>query len=111
MQLVFELGGDTTLVKIIGDNVLFSNSSTNFQQFAPIDGLRLSSAGIIKEHPDLKGLPAGEMRQEAIKRFKELVKKLETTNQVKNYVTKELEMFGWKLKSVQQKGFRTMKIK
>ncbi len=109
MQLTFELGGDVTLVKIIGNNILFSNSSTNFQQFAPIWGLRLSKVGILKEHPDLENLSDGEMRQETIKRFKEHINKLKSESKIKNYIVEELGKYGWKLKATQREGFRTRK--
>ncbi len=111
MKLTFELAGDITIVKIQGTNITFANSDTNFMQFVPIKLLRLSKDGIIKEHPDLKDLPYNEMRDEAIKRFNEYVKKLEGEETIKDYVAKELEKFGWKLISIQKEGWRVKKIK
>ena len=109
MQLTFELGGDVILVRILGNNILFANSQTNFQQYAPIEGLRLSKQGILKEHPDLKGKEDGEIRKEAIRRFKEKVKSMKTDDEVKLYVIEELGRFGWKVKSIQREGWRTKK--
>ena len=97
------------IVKVLGHNILFSNSTTNFQQYAPIEGIGLKKAGILKEHPDLEGLEPGEMRIEAIKRFKEHIKTLETQDKIKEYVITEFKKMGYTLKMVHKEGFRTTK--
>lgn len=111
MELVFELGAEVVIARIEGHNILFSNSQTNFQQFVPVENLKLSTEGILKEHPDLKGLPKGEMRQEAIKRLKEHIGNLGGENEVMDYIVEELKKCGYSLKVIKKKGFRPVKVK
>jgi hypothetical protein len=111
MLLIFEFAGDYVQIKIAGHNILFSTSQTNFQTWTPIDGLVLKKAGIIKQFPDLKDLELGEMRIEAIKRFKEHIKTFDNEFRIKDYLVKELTPQGYILKSVQREGHRPQKIK
>jgi len=111
MKLVFEFGGEYVFVIINGHNLLFSTSQTNFQQYAPIEGLALKKAGILKQFPDLKDMEPGEMRAEAIRRFKEHVKTLENEYRIKDYVVDELTKQGYILKSTQIDGHRAQKVK
>jgi len=111
MEMVFELAGEIVIVKIQGRNILFSNSATQFNQFVPLEFLKLSKEGILKEFPDLKDKPEAEMRQEAIRRFKEYVKKLGGEKEICDYVRKEFENMGYKLKSIKKEGFREVKFK
>jgi len=109
MRIIFELGGEVVIVKVMGHHILFANSTTNFQQFAPIDGLVLKKDGIIKEFPDLEGWEPGLMRKEAIRRFKEKIKTLDTEPKIQEYVIKEFTNMGWTLKTIQKEGFRPVK--
>jgi len=111
MELVFQFGNEMIIIKIRDGTILFSNSTTNFQQFVTIDGLKLTKEGILKEHPDLKDLNDTEMKAEAIKRFKDHVKALGNENKIKDYVVKELGKSGYILKVVKKEGFRPIKIK
>ena len=76
MILTFEFAGDFVKVKILGNNVTFA-SSPNLNRYVPINFLRLTKEGILKEHPDLKDLSFQVMKEEAIKRFKEHITELE----------------------------------
>jgi len=111
MMLTFELGGEVILVKVLGNNILFTTSETNFQQYAPIDGLRLSKDGILKENPDLKDLPNTELRKKAVERFKEHIKKLDNEGKIGDYLILELGKCGYQLKTIQKEGFRVKKVK
>lgn len=110
MQLVFQLADEIVLIKILGNTIWFSNSSTNFQKFAPIEGLRLKKEGILKEFPDLEGLELVEMRQKAIERFKDKIKTLDSEPRIKDYIVNEMIKMGYTLKSIQREGFRPEKI-
>jgi len=110
MELTFQLGNEIIIVRIMGRSILFSDSHTNFQQFFPIEGLKFSREGILKEHPDLKNLSDGEMRIEAIKRFKEHVRNLGGENEIKKYITDELEGCGYSLILIKKEGFRPIKV-
>jgi len=109
MELTFQLGNELIKVRIEGANLTFANSQTNFTQFVPIEGLSLSKEGILKEHPDLKGKPDGEIRQEAIKRFKKHIKKLKENQKIRDYIIEDLKKHGFVLISEQRKGFRIKK--
>ncbi len=109
MKLTFQLADEVVIVKAIGHQLLFTNSTTNFQQYAPIEGLQLKKEGILKEFPDLEGLEPNEMRIEATKRFNNKVKTLETQNKIKEYLVNEFTKMGYTLKMVQKEGFRPTK--
>ena len=110
MELTFQLASDFVIVRIQGCNVLFSDSSTNFQQFVPIEFLKLNQEGIIKEFPDLKAKPFNEAKQETVKRFKEHIISLGGEERVKEYVVNELVKEGYVLKTIKQDGFRIKNV-
>ena len=111
MELTFTMGSEMVIVKIDGRNILFSDQQTNFQNFAPIENLKFDEPGIIKEFPDLQGWDYGDMKEEATKRFKEKIKKMETENEVKNYITGELEGKGYILQTIRREGFRPIRVR
>ena len=106
MLLTFQLADDFVKVKIAGANITFTDSSSNFQTFVPIECLKLKREGILKEHPDLKDLSDGETKIEAIKRFKEHIKKLGGENAIKDYLVADLGKHGYVLKLEEKEGFR-----
>jgi len=106
MELTFQLADEVVVVKIEGRSVLFNTSTTNFQQFLPIDYLKMPVSGILKEFPELEGMPPKEMRLEAISRFKENIKKLNNENEIKEYIIDELVGVGYTHRKTKQKGWR-----
>ena len=111
MELIFRLADDYVIVKIKNGQVLFSNSNTNFQRFVPIDGIMLNREGIIKEFPDLKGLPDSEMRKEAIDRFKKHIKEFNTEDEIKEYIIMELKKYGYICEKIKKEGFRAISLR
>jgi hypothetical protein len=111
MELTFQLGNEMILVRILNRNITFATAQTNFQHFVPIDCLRLSKDGILKEHPDLKNLSDGKIRQEGLKRFKEHINNLGGEEKIKDYVVEELRKSGYVLKIIKKEGFRPIKVK
>jgi len=111
MELYFEFGGEVVVIKLQGKNITFANSQTNLQQFVPIESINLSIEGILKEHPDLKGLPDGEMKQEAIVRLKKLVGNMKNENEIKDYLVKEFEGVGYIFNGFRREGFRMVKVR
>lgn len=109
IQLGFDLGGDTVVVKIEGNNITFTDTTRNLQNFVPIDCLRLPKEGILKEFPELKNLEYEEMRKEAISRFKGHIKNMESEGQVAEYVKDELMKQGYVFKFVERGGWRKKK--
>jgi len=79
--------------------------------YTKLEGLKFSPAGIVKEFPDLKGKPLGEMRVIALKRFKEHLSKMKTEKEVIEYIKYELEKTGYKLNQIIKPGHRTINIK
>lgn len=105
--VIFDYGTEKVEVRIDGTQCLFR--TTQFMQFTTIEGLKLSKAGVIKEFPDLKDNE--KWREEAIKRFREKLKGLETEEQRMKYIIKDLTKFGYVPIAYQKKGFRPVKIK
>ena len=111
MILNFVLADTIIRVKIEGNNITFSDVSTNYQTFVPLECLKLSVAGIIKDHPDLLGKSDVEIKKEGLKRFKEKIKGMGSEVEVKNYVVEELKPHGYVLKMIERPGYRPEIIK
>lgn len=106
MELIFELGSEIIIVKIEGRSISFSSAQNNYQGFFPIDFLKFSKEGIVKEFPDLKDKEFGEAKKEAIRRFKLHISSLEKLDDIKAYVIEEFEKMGYILRTVKREGFR-----
>lgn len=106
--ILFSYINDVVEVRIDGDNCIFRTGQYG-GVFIPIDGLRLDKNGVLKEHPDLKDNE--NWREEAIKRFKEHLKKMNKEDERVDYIIKELSKVGYKPIAKQKQGFRPEKIK
>ena len=111
MELFFQIGSDATIIKIEGKNVLFSNSALNFNQFVPIERIRFTEQGILKEHPDLKGMKLNDMRDEAIRRWKRKIQAMESEDTIRDYIINEMERMGYEYEMIKRNGFRPVRIK
>ncbi len=103
----FKLGPEQIEVVVRGAELLFRSVET--QQITTIEGLRLSKAGVLKEHPDLKN--NNEWKVIAIDRLKEHVKKMKTEKERLFYVKGELIKFGYEPLFWQRAGHRPQKFK
>jgi DNA-binding MarR family transcriptional regulator len=101
--IIFQFGGEVIEIRISGYNILFK-SSTYGSQYASIDNLYLSKEGVIKEYPDLKDNDL--WREEAIKRFKDEIKKLANEKKIADYIIKDLSKHGYIPKYKQESGKR-----
>jgi len=110
MILTFRLANNYIRVKIDGHNVTFSNHYSNFINFYPIESLKFSREGILKEHPDLKKLEFGQMKEIAIQRLKEHILNLGGEIEIKNYLVEELNPHGYHLQLIERSGFRPQRI-
>jgi len=90
-----------------GNNCLFKTGQFG-GAFAPIDGLKLDKSGTMKEFPDLVG--NDDWREEAVKRFKDNIKKMDTEMDKINYIKEDLIKFGYVPMYLQQKGHRVKKL-
>lgn len=79
--------------------------------YTKLEGLKFSLAGIIKEFPDLKDKPIGEMRKIALQRFKEHLETIETEKELIDYIQKELGKTGYKLHQIITPGHRPIRVK
>jgi hypothetical protein len=104
--VIFEYINEKVEVRIDGTNCYFRTSQ--FSQFTTIDGIKLDKKGVIKEFPDLK--ENKNWREEAIERFKEKIKNMETEKQRAKYIIEDLTKFGYKPLFLQQQGFRPIKL-
>jgi len=103
----FRLGGDEIEVIVDGGNILFRDTSSGTT--TTIHGLKLSKAGVIKEHPDLKD--DVDWRKKAIERLKEYTKKFKTEKEKLNYIKDELSKYGYEPRFFMQAGHRPQKFK
>lgn len=110
MNIYFRLGSEMLIVRVEGENLFFGTPETAGINFAPIEGLKLSRSGIVKEFPDLKDKELREMRKEAIKRFKKHVLELKTMEKRKEYVIAELTKQGYSAQGVQRDGHRYKRL-
>lgn len=107
INATFKLASELVSVKVEGNNLAFFDVGTG--QATTIEGLRLSKAGVLKEHPDLKDNK--DWRLIAIDRLKEYIKKFKTEMDKMNYVKEELNKFGYEPLHYQKAGFRPQKFK
>jgi type III secretory pathway component EscU len=107
IKITFKLGGDVIEVVVDQNNIMFCDVSTN--NITTLDGLKLSRAGVLKEHPDLESNP--EWKKEAIKRLKQFIKELETEKAKSEYIIKELIKFGYEPLYLQRAGSRPQRIR
>jgi len=107
IDILFQFGPETILVKIDGSDVKFSNT-TYGAIWTTIEGLQLNRKGVQKEFPDLKDKE--NWKQEAIKRFKEKIKKLNTEMDRANYVIEDLKLHGYIPRKLQVAGMRVVDL-
>lgn len=108
IELIFYYGSEVILIRIEGNNILFGNSMYG-NKLASIDGIHLDKSGTMKEFPDL--INREDWKPEAIKRFKNHIKKLNNEEEISKYIIKELSTKGYIPKYKQIKGFRPVLLK
>ena len=91
------------LIKINGNDIRFRDTAHGNYE-STIEGIRLDRTGVIKEFPELKDDP--NWKVEAIKRFKEKLKSLQTEEAIADYIISDLRKFGYIPKWKYKKGFR-----
>lgn len=102
----FQLGGDIVITEVDGNSVMFLDGATGM--VAPIEGLRINRAGVIKEFPDLDN--DEDWRKKAIDRFKAHIAKMDTEDNKLNYIITDLVKFGYTPLFKQKAGWRPEKI-
>ena len=105
---MFKFGSETVIVVVKGNKVLFGNTNDG-ARLAPIQGLKLSYVGAVREHPDLE--VRDDWREETIKRFEKKCKSYKTESEVGNYIIEDLRKHGYLPLMKQKKGFRPEVIK
>ena len=92
-ELKFVGGNDVVTIKIFDNKRIVYTSNLFGINNVPIEKI-ITVEGVIKEYPELKDLPKEEVLFEGVRRWKEIINKLESIDQVKNYVIAELEQQG-----------------
>lgn len=103
----FEIGGDNQEVVVKGNELLFFDVGSGV--ISPIEGLRLSKSGCLKEFPDLEN--DDEWKKKTIERLKTKMKEYNTEMEKIIYVKDELIKSGYKPLFYQMGGFRPQKFK
>ena len=88
IELIFYKGTEITLIRITGKHITFSASGFG-RMATDISGLKLDYAGCCREHPDLE--LRKDWKEESIKRFKEKINKMNTENEIANYIIEDLK--------------------
>jgi len=109
-DLVFEFGTELVAVQINNKQIKFCKVQGGVYKYAPIEGLKLSVSGILKEFPDLRNKSKDVMRRIAIKRFKIHVNELESEEEIQEYIKKDLAKHGYKLRYLRRPGFRRKRV-
>ncbi len=104
--IIFQFANQMTEVRIDGNNIYFRDQKSG--GFGTIECLQLNRTGVIKEFPDLKDNK--NWKEEAIKRFKEKIKSLDTENQKMKYIVKDLQGHGYIPRYIQKPGHRVIKL-
>ena len=74
-----------------------------------IESVKLDYDGVIKEFPELKDNP--EWREETIRRFYKKCKEYDSDEKVCQFIYDDLKKWGYKLISINRRGFRPKKFK
>ena len=108
IELMFTFGTDYILVVVNHHSVQFGNTSFG-TQLADISGLKLNREGVLKEFPDL--ITNVNWREEAINRFKDKIRLLNSEEAIVTYLIEDLRKFGYKPYYKQIQGHRKEVIK
>ena len=106
--VIFQFGSEYVEVIIRDNKVLFKTNQFG-GAFVPIQGIKLSKQGVVKEFPDLK--EREDWKKIAIERFNEKIKSMDTEIEKINYIMEDLSKFGYVPLYLQQQGHRVKKIK
>ena len=104
IDLIMRNGNEVILVRINGHNVMFGANVGKNPMMTTIDYLQLSYSGVIKEFPELKDAP--NWRQEAIAKFKDKLRSLDSEKEIFHYVKTDLQKFGYVPMYKQIRGHR-----
>ena len=109
--IYLQLVSNIFAIKVENKTVGFQEvkSLNNYSLFYPIEKLKLSVGGIIKEFPELKDKEPKEIREEGIKRLKEKLLYFNNEIEIAKYIVEDLRKHGYELKAYHKKGFRMIK--
>ena len=100
---IFTRGNEVVFIRVNGNSLSFKTESYG-SQFVPIEALKFSKEGVIKEFPDLETEKAWQ--QIAVERFKENLKRYKTESAKIKYIIDDLKKYGYVLKGTQKQGER-----
>jgi hypothetical protein len=90
------------------NNIVIMNNG--IPMLTTLEGINWNPAGIVQEFQDLKGKPIDEIKREGIRRFKLHISKLVTEQELVNYLKEDLAKHGYRLFTINKKGFRPIKV-
>ena len=104
IKLYFKKERDVLMIKILGNNITFSNEQLGFMAEAPIDLIKMDYEGILRECPDLADKHPIEARSEYIRRFKELISGMKNEDEIKEYVIDQMTRAGYDFRRIEKAG-------
>lgn len=109
IDVILKFVTDVVMVRVNGHSVTFGSKVGNNPMMAPIEGLKLSRAGVIKEFPELAA--SDNWRLEAIAKFKHKIRTMETEDKIVEYVVGDLTKWGYVPLYKQKQGMRIERFK
>jgi len=107
----FQKGTDVIVIKVSGRSVTFNRMVGKHAMYTTIEGLQLNPSTIVEEFPDLKGKEIFEIKKEGIKRFKEHLQKMNSENDIMDYLHDDLKKHGYNFLMFQRQGWRPVRVK
>jgi len=101
------MGTEVVEVRIVDGNQLYFRSSGYGGAFAPIESIRLTKEGAVKEFPDLAG--DVEWKSKSIDRLKKHLESLSSDDEKIKYIINDLSKYGYIPYAIQKQGHRVMK--
>lgn len=92
----------------VNDSDVYFRSSSYGAGFVPIEGLKLSKSGVVKEFPELEEDPFWQHK--AIQKFKEKIHSMKSEDEKITYIIEDLRKFGYTPKIKQKAGWRPQKL-
>jgi hypothetical protein len=106
----FSQGNQVGSIRISGCKVEYGKMFGNQLFFMPIEQLKFDYAGILREFPDLKDKPENEARLISVQRLKEHLAKMNSEEEVSEYIIDELKKSGAIPQIKQRSGFRPERL-
>jgi len=106
--ILFQRGNELIKIMFNSHTINIATNGMGVENRYPINSLKFSKEGVIKEFPDLKD--DKDWKAKAIERFHVKFRKLSTDQDRENYLIKDLGKHGYIAIYKQKQGHRVIKV-